>query len=275
MRRFNDEGRLNGNHLLKRLGSMVLRIVVMLYLALVIYAWFFSEKQIFLPHPASYHDNLNIIKLTSANGARITARYLPNPAARFTLLVSHGNAEDLGDDHDWLLELNHAGFNVLAFDYQGYGTSEGKPTEKGSYEDEQAAYNYLRDKLDTPADRIIIFGRSVGSGPAVWLAARKPAAALILQSPFLSAFRVLTQIPILPFDRFPNARDISKVRCPVLVMHGAADEVIPYWHGQKLFKLANEPKTFVGFPGAGHNDVEIVAGVKYFQAIRQFIDQLK
>ena len=250
--------------------GFLLRIAVMLYLGLAIYAYFFSEHQIFLPQPASYQDTPDIIKLTSANGAKISARYLPNPKARFTLLVSHGNAEDLGDGHDWLLELNHAGFSVMAFDYQGYGTSEGKPSEKGAYEDEQAAYNYLRDKLDTPPDRIIIFGRSGGTGPAVHLAAEKPAAALILQSPFLSAFRVLTHIPILPFDRFPNARDIRKVRCPVLIMHGTKDEVIPFWHGKKLFALAHEPKSFAAFPGAGHNDLEDVAGVTYGKTIREF-----
>lgn len=248
--------------------------LAMAYLAFAAMAFFASEGLIFLPHPSSYRDKPDAIKLTSANGRRISAFYLPNPTARFTLLVSHGNAEDLGDDRYWLEDLRRAGFSVFAFDYQGYGTSEGKPTEKGSYEDEEAAYNFLVAKLGTPPERVIIFGRSVGSGPAVHLAARKPAAAMILQSPFLSAFRVLTRIPLLPFDRFPNYREIRKVHCPLLVIHGTGDSVIPFAHGYKLFELANGPKQFAAFSGADHNDLELVAGPKYYEDIRLFAASL-
>src|SRR5260370_14117469 len=152
---------------------------------------------IFLPHPSSYNDSPEILKLRSTNGSLISALYLPNPSARFTLLVSHGNAEDLGDDRYWLEDLRRAGFSVFAYDYQGYGTSQGKPSEKGAYDDEYAAYDYLIANLKIAPDRIIICGRSVRSGPAVHLAARRPAAGLILQSPVASAFRVLTRIAVL------------------------------------------------------------------------------
>jgi fermentation-respiration switch protein FrsA (DUF1100 family) len=265
----------NGLWPLKKVLMGVLLTVAMVYVAFMAMAFFSSEGMIFLPHASSYRDTPEIIKITSANGAKISAMYLQNPQARFTLLVSHGNAEDLGDDRYWLEDLRRAGFSVLAFDYQGYGTSEGKPSEKGAYGDEAAAYDYLVQQLATPPERIIIYGRSVGSGPAVHLAARRPAAGLILQSPFLTAFRVLTQIPLLPFDRFPNARDIRNVHCPLLVIHGEADEVIPFRHGQKLFAIANQPKQFVGFPGAGHNDLELVAGAKCFEAIRSFTASLE
>src|SRR5262245_29915318 len=248
----------------------MLRFLILLYLGLAIYAWFFSDRQIFLPQVSSYADSPEIIKLRSANGNMISALYLPNPAARYTLLLSHGNAEDLGDDREWLEELRHAGFTVLAYDYQGYGTSQGKATEKGTYEDENAAYDYLTGSLKTSPDRIIIFGRSVGTGPAVHLAARRPAAALILQSPFLSAFRVLTRIPLLPFDKFPNYKEIRQVRCPVMIIHGTRDEVIPFWHGQKLFDIAHSPKQFLPVPRAGHNDLDMVAGQKYLAALQSF-----
>jgi fermentation-respiration switch protein FrsA (DUF1100 family) len=123
-------------------------------------------------------------------------------------------------------------------------------------------------------DRIIIFGRSVGSGPAVYLASRKPAAALILQSPFVSAFRVVTHIPLLPFDRFPNYKRIGHVRCPVLVIHGSADNVIPFWHGQKIYDLAHEPKDHLWVQGADHNDLDAVAGESYGQALQKFVVSL-
>jgi fermentation-respiration switch protein FrsA (DUF1100 family) len=248
----------------------LLYLPVILYLSLALYAWFFSDQQIFLPQPASYKDGPEILKLKSTNGNTISALYLPNPSAKFTLLVSHGNAEDLGDDRPWLEELRRAGFNVFAYDYQGYGTSQGKPTERGAYADENAAYDYLTASLKTPPDRVVLLGRSVGSGPAVHIAVRRPVAALILQSPFVSAFRVVTHVPLLPFDKFANYKEIGRVRCPLFIIHGTSDNVIPIWHGQKLFDLAHEPKRFLAVPGADHNDLDMVAGPGYGQALQGF-----
>jgi fermentation-respiration switch protein FrsA (DUF1100 family) len=229
-----------------------------------------SDGVIFQPHPSSYTDTPEILKLTSTNGNKISALYLPNAHAKFTLLVSHGNAEDLDDDRDWLEKLRRAGFSVFAYDYQGYGTSEGKPSEQALYDDENAAYNYLVTNLRTTPDHIIIFGRSVGSGPAVHIAARRQAAGLVLQSAFVSTFRVLTRVPILPFDKFPNSKDIRRVHCPVLVMHSTADAVIDLWHGQKLYDLANEPKQSFWVKGAGHNDLDLVAGAGYIETLQKF-----
>lgn len=253
----------------------MLYIPIVLYLSLAIYALFFSDGVLFQPHPSSYKDTAEILKLTSANGKKISALYLPNPSARFTLLVSHGNAEDLDDDRYWLEELRRGGFSVFVYDYQGYGTSEGKPSEQGLYQDENAAYDYLAANLKTAPDHIIIFGRSVGAGPAVHIAARRPAAGLILQSAFVSAFRVLTRVPILPFDKFPNYRDIRQIHCPVLIMHGTADSVIDFWHGQKLFDLANEPKQSLWVKEAGHNDLDLVAGAAYVKALQKFSASLE
>src|SRR5215472_16123831 len=251
----------------------MLYLVAGLYLAFLILA-FFSDGLIFLPHPSSYKDGPDVLKLTTRTGKKISALYLPNPQAKFTLLVSHGNAEDLGDDRFWLEELQRAGFSVLAYDYEGYGTSEGKPGEQAAYDDENAAYDYLTQTMKITTDRIIIYGRSVGSGPAVHLAARRPAAGLILQSPFVSAFRVLTRVPLLPFDKFPNAKEISNVHCPLLIIHGVNDSVIGLWHGKKLFELANQPKHFVAVEGADHNDLDIVAGATYPKAVQKFAASL-
>jgi fermentation-respiration switch protein FrsA (DUF1100 family) len=243
-------------------------LFVALYFGLFLFAYFLSDSMIFLPHPSSYKDSADILKITTASGKKISAVYLPNPAAKFTLLVSHGNAEDLGDDRYWLDNLRHAGFNVFAYDYEGYGTSEGRATEKSVYEDEAAAYEFLAVDLKTPPDRIIIFGRSVGTGPATYIAARRPSAGLILQSPFVSAFRVLTQIPLLPFDKFPNYKNIRHVHSPVLIMHSHADSVIAFWHGQKMFDLANQPKQAFWATTPDHNEMDLVKG--YDEAIQSF-----
>jgi len=253
---------------IKRVLRVMPVLLLALYLGLFLFAYFLSDSMIFLPHPSSYQDSAEILKITTAGGKKISAVYLPNPAAKFTLLVSHGNAEDLGDDRYWLDNLRHAGFNVFAYDYEGYGTSEGKATEKSVYEDEAAAYEFLAVDLKTPPDRIIIFGRSVGSGPATYIAARRPSAGLILQSPFVSAFRVLTRIPLLPFDKFPNYKNIRHVHSPVLIMHSHADSVIAFWHGQKMFDLANQPKQAFWAVTPDHNEMDLVKG--YDEAIQSF-----
>jgi fermentation-respiration switch protein FrsA (DUF1100 family) len=248
----------------------VLLVVIGIYLIALLVAVFFSERLIFQPQQAGYRDDAAILKLTSSDGAKISATYLPNPDAIFTVLFSHGNAEDIGDDEPLLERIRAAGFGVLAYDYQGYGTSEGKPTERHAYDDEDAAYKFLVQTMHIQPTKIIAFGRSVGSGPAADLASRRPVAGLILESAFTSAFRVMTRVSVLPFDRFDNLQKIKKVHCPVLVIHGRQDSVINVVHGRELFAAANEPKQALWVDGANHNDVAFVGGVRYSDALKAF-----
>lgn len=248
----------------------IMRSLFFIYACLCIYAYFFTDRIIFLPQPSSYEDSNRILKLTTKDGAKISAVYLPNPQAKFTILYSHGNAEDLGDIQFVLEELRSLGFAVFSYDYRGYGTSQGKPTETTTYKDIDAAYNYLTQQLGVNPKKIILYGRSVGGGPSVDLASRKPVGGLILENTFVSTFRVATQITIVPFDKFNNIAKIKKVRSPILIMYGKADRVIPFWHGEKLFATANEPKRVLVSETAGHNDFREVAGKKYDRALQEF-----
>lgn len=248
----------------------IMRSLFFIYACLCIYAYFFTDRIIFLPQPSSYEDSNRILKLTTKDGAKISAVYLPNPQAKFTILYSHGNAEDLGDIQFVLEELRSLGFAVFSYDYRGYGTSQGKPTETTTYKDIDAAYNYLTQKLGVNPEKIILYGRSVGGGPSVDLASRKPVGGLILENTFVSTFRVATQITIVPFDKFNNIAKIKKVRSPILIMYGKADRVIPFWHGEKLFATANEPKRVLVIENGGHNDFREVAGKKYDRALQEF-----
>lgn len=250
------------------------RSLIFIYIAIGLWAYFFSNSLIFQPQPASYSDHSQILKLTSANGVKISAIYLANKSAKYTILYSHGNAEDLGDILPVLQEIQNMGFTVFAYDYQGYGTSAGQPSVAKSYQDIDAAYTYLTDRLGILPDRIIVYGRSVGGGPSVDLAVRQPVAGLILESTFVSAFRALTQVPIYPFDRFANLSKINQVNCPVLVIHGREDRVVRFWHGQALYAAAREPKSFLWVDGAGHNEVMWVAGDRYSQALKDFAQLL-
>lgn len=248
----------------------IMRSLFFIYACLCIYAYFFTDRIIFLPQPSSYEDSNRILKLITKDGAKISAVYLPNPQAKFTILYSHGNAEDLGDIQFVLEELRNLGFAVFSYDYRGYGTSQGKPTETTTYKDIDAAYNYLTQQLGVNPKKIILYGRSVGGGPSVDLASRKPVGGLILENTFVSTFRVATQITIVPFDKFNNIAKIKKVRSPILIMYGKADRVIPFWHGEKLFATANEPKRVLVSETAGHNDFREVAGKKYDRALQEF-----
>lgn len=249
----------------------MLKSLIFIYLFFAIYVYFRADSMIFLPQPSSYQDTKDIIKLKSEDSTKLSATYLLNPKAKYTILYAHGNAEDLGDIKPILEKLRGYGFSVFAYDYRGYGTSEGTPSEQNAYKDIDAAYNYLTQQLKISPDKIIVIGRSVGGGSAVDLAARKPLAGLILESTFTSAFKVKVPFPILPFDKFTNLEKIKKVKSPVLVMHGKADEVIPFSHGEQLFAAAQSPKLSLWVEGAGHNDFDSVAGARYGKILQEFV----
>jgi fermentation-respiration switch protein FrsA (DUF1100 family) len=250
-------------------------IAIGLYLIALITAAFFSDRIIFQPRQAGYRDQPGILKLTSSGGSKISATYLPNPEAIFTVLFSHGNAEDIGDDQPLLERIRASGFAVFAYDYQGYGTSEGRPSERHAYEDEDTAYNFLVQSMHVQPHRIIAFGRSVGGGPACDLASRRPVAGLILESAFTSAFRVMTRVRVLPFDKFDNLHKIRSVRCPVLIIHGTEDSVVNTFHGKELFAAANEPKQALWVRGANHNDVAFIGGTRYSESLKAFATLLQ
>ncbi|MBW3629890.1 MAG: alpha/beta hydrolase [Gemmatimonadetes bacterium] len=252
----------------------LLALLVVLYVGFAATAYFLADRLIFLPPPSSYAaGDLPIRMVPGENGASIATLHLPDPAADFTILYSHGNAEDLGHLYGLLQEVQRAGFAVLAYDYRGYGLSSGGPaTAEGAYRDLHAVYRHAVEDLRITPGRLILLGRSVGSGPATELAAREAVGGLILESAFTSAFRVVTRVQLLPFDRFPNLRHIRNVTSPVLVIHGKRDEVIAAWHGQRLFDAAREPKRLVWIERAGHNDLLIVAGASYWSSLRAFAD---
>ena len=260
--------------MLRGLAASLLRIAVLLYLGLIAFGYFLSNRYIFLPRPSSYKDTPEFLKLTAEDGNKITALYLPNPSAKFTLLLSHGNSEDLGDDRTGMKTCKARASMCSPTTTKATAPAKAGPMRNAPIQDENAAYSYLVTIIKTPPNRIIIFGKSVGSGPAVHIAAREPVAGLIVQSGFTSAFRVMTRIALVPFDKFPNYKDIRNVHCPVLIIHGTVDSVITFRHGKKLYELANEPKSHPWVTGANHNDVEKVAGKTYSATLQAFADSL-
>lgn len=208
--------------------------------------------------------------IEQANGEKLSAVYLPNPAARFTLWYFHGNAETIADAMPRLQALHDFGFAVFAVDYPGYGRSEGWPSEASFYAASRTALEYLEKELKTPPQRLVLYGRSVGSGPAVEVAAHEDVKGLVLESAFTSAFRTMTRWRLLPNDRFENLRKIPNVRCPVLIMQGRDDRVVPFYHGEALLAAVPGRKSHLWVDLAGHNDVLEYAGENYWNALREF-----
>lgn len=217
--------------------------------------------------------------LTTDDGVRLHAWHIPNLEARYTAIDFHGNAGNLGDRVDHYAQWHRTGLAVYAVDYRGYGGSQGAPSERGLYLDARAAWKDVTHDLAIPPDRVIVVGRSLGSGPATQLATEVRPAGLVLESPMTSIPAMARVVyPFLPVSlmtrtRFDNVRKITSVICPLMVIHAADDEIIPPWMGRNLFEAAREPKRWVPLAGR-HNDFDDVSAEEYEAAWRAFLGSL-
>lgn len=213
----------------------------------------------------------------TADGVPLNAWWFPKPDARFATLFLHGNAGNVTHRIDHAHAITRAGSAILVLDYRGYGKSRGHPSERGFYLDAEAGYDTLLQLGLTPK-HIILQGESLGTAVAAELASRRPCAALILESPLVSLSKMAaTVVPIvgpLVARGFEAHKKIGQVCAPLLVVHGDADEIVPFSHGQAVFSAANRPKQFWRVPGAHHNDLLYVAGNEYTTRLRAFYNSL-
>lgn len=231
------------------------------------------DSMMFHPTKPTYSATRKGVVDIGTNGVRIAAIALGPERGKKAILRCHGNAEDMVESIWALGVLAHEGYTVASVDYPGYGLSDGSPDEEGCYRNVHRLYDWLVSERGFAPEDIIVNGFSIGTGPATELAATRPCGGLILEAPFLSAPRVVTRVRILPVDPFPNLKRIGDVKCPVLMIHGTKDSIIPYSQGQALFKLANEPKRFVTVEKCGHNEIPDEMGHdEYLNLIRDFAD---
>ena len=224
------------------------------------------------------------VEIPSSEGVTLVAWVIRAPARETAgrwLLICHGNAGNLSDAGrpEHYAGLRALGLNLLAFDYRGYGESGGAPSEAGLYRDAEAAYGYLRDTLEVPPARIILFGHSLGSAVAVELATRVPAAGLVLDGALISVIARAQEVyPYVPVrwvarSRFASIEKIGRVGIPKLFLHARQDDVVPIAHGRRLYDAAPFPKTFVALAG-GHGDAFEADSAVYFGAIARFLETL-
>ena len=213
------------------------------------------------------------ILLDTADGERVVAWHVPPRNERPVVLYLHGNGGALSHRAGRFRALTDDGTGLVAVDYRGYGGSTGYPTEAGLAIDAETAYAFAAARY--PAERIAIWGESLGTGVAVALAAQKPVGHLILQSPFTSAADVgahtywFVPVRLLMKDQFRSDLRIGEVTAPVLVLHGDRDNIVPMASAERLYGLINAPKRFVRFAGVGHNDL----GAQAVEAAKQFLGE--
>jgi uncharacterized protein len=268
----------------------ILAFTVLAYIVVLVLLRFNESRLLYAPGagrslldpPPELHLDVRRVELVTADSLRLVSWAMPvSGGSGYWLLICHGNAgniSDVGRPYHYA-GLRELGLSLFAFDYRGYGESEGLPSESGLYRDADAAYRYLRDTLQVPAARLVIFGHSLGSAVAVELASRVPAAGLVLDGA-LSSVRERAQelFPYAPVrwiaaSRFLSIDLVGALALPKLFLHARDDEVIPLRHGRRLFEAAAAPKRFVELRG-GHGDAFEVDSAAYFGAIGEFIAEL-
>ena len=240
----------------------------------MLFACTMANRMIFLPPEPSYgQEDQGVVSF--GEGDEFSGFYFPAESADApTLLWAHGNGEDAGSSQWIAARMQAKGIGMMVYDYPGYGYSEGKPNEKGVYRSADAAFDFLTKKQGRSPKSVVIVGQSVGSGPSVYLAEKGEAAGVILISPFKSAFRVVTRVKLMPWDVFDNWKRIKSMDLPLLVVHGDADEVVPYSHGEALFNRYEGEKEFIRLEGVGHNDLWPRANGEVIPAIVEFAEKV-
>ena len=241
------------------------------------YFIFFPERVIF-QLPSDRGLDFEDVFFQAADGVKLHGWFVPG-RTETTLVWFHGNAGNIGHRVDNIAELHkRLGLNVFIFDYRGYGKSEGRASEKGTYLDAEAALKYLMSRADLAGHKLVLFGRSMGCAVAAEAATRNDAYALILESGFTSVgamarrhYPFLPGIGALVRTRYDTLAKLKQVGVPVMVLHGDRDDIVPLEMGRELFEAAKPPKRFYLIPGAGHNDTYVVGGTAYYDALASFL----
>ena len=269
---------------------VILAIATLGYFGLCLWLYLRQSSLVYYPKrdieatPADYKLQYDEVTIRIKNGNTLTGWYIVADSANETsgtILFAHGNGGNISHRLDLIAHWRSLAFNVFCFDYQGYGKSEGQPSEDATYADIRACWEYLTTQCHTPPERIIVLGRSLGAAVASHLVAElteagKPTpAGLIMEAPFTSipdmGARLYPFLPVRLLSRivYDNRQHVAGIHIPTLIMHGSDDELVPQSMGQEVFAVANEPKRFVSLAG-GHEDTYIVDKVEYDSALMTF-----
>jgi fermentation-respiration switch protein FrsA (DUF1100 family) len=271
--------------------TFILALVAVVGFAVLMLMWFGQRRLIYFPdtRPPSSEGAPSLeraglagaeaVTLATADGLRLGAWFAARsgPSPRPTVIVFNGNAGHRGYRVPLAAALQRHGLNVLLMDYRGYGGNPGEPTEEGLAADARAARAFVRTRSDVDQTRVVYFGESLGAAVALRLAVEDPPSALVVRSPFASMALIgQHHYPMLPVrlllrDRFPSIDRAPQLRCPVLVIAGTRDTIIPNDHSRLLYDAIVAPKRFVEID-ADHNDAALLDGEEMIQAIVAFLN---
>ena len=265
-------------------------LILLVFFSAGLFAWarWQERSNLFFPTadihrtPADHGLEYEDVRFGSG-GNSLHGWYIPGEGEKVVLWL-HGNAGNVADRADMAAAMHRTlGVSSFLFDYRGYGLSDGRPTEKGLYEDAAAALKWLTGVRGVEPSSIILYGHSLGSAVAVDLALADGQGSyrVVLESPFTSARDMARMVYNgLPVDLLMSIKldivgRIGKLAMPVLVIHGEADGIIPFEMGRKVYEAATEPKRFLSIPGADHSDCYIVGGEEYWGAWRELLEKVQ
>jgi hypothetical protein len=267
------------------MGSMFMLFVgalLVTYLALATVLYLLQPKFLYRPMrevfstPAELKLDFEEVIFKSADGLNLSGWYIPVDSPKFTVFFCHGNGGNIAHRLDSINIFHNLGLSCFIFDYSGYGDSQGKPSEEGTYLDAMAAYKWLTEEKKIPAKNIIIFGRSLGGSIAAHLAGRVEVRALVVEITFTSYVDIAKEyypyMPVKWFARFSyrTIDYVKTVNCPVMFIYSRNDEIVPYKFGLELYEAANDPKEFIEIFG-GHNDCFLASGEIYTEVWEKWL----
>ncbi|MBA7612015.1 hypothetical protein ES703_19249 [subsurface metagenome] len=266
------------------LGIWIVIIITGAYIIFIGFLFIFQSHYIYYPErilsadPGDIGLNFESVSFETTDRVKLSGWFVPSESARGVILFCHGNAGNISHRLESIQIFHQLRLDVFIFDYRGFGQSEGKPTEQGTYKDAEAAWQYLIKECQVNPNEVIIFGRSLGGAVAAWLAQSHTPGALILESTFTSlpdiAGTLYPYVPVRLLLRFHynTAEYLGKVNCPVLIVHSRNDEIMPFNHGRRLFEMAKKPKKFLEITGT-HNEGFITSGKLYEESLHAFISE--
>jgi uncharacterized protein len=270
-------------------SSHLLNVILVLaggVLVALLVLWLFQRRLVYFPLPEavptveSTLPGADDVRLVTDDGLQLGGWYLATLPSRAMVIVFNGNAGDRSFRTPLAMELARADLAVLLFDYRGYGRNPGSPSEQGLAADARAARAYVVARPDVDAARVVYFGESLGAAVAVSLALEHSPAALVLRSPFSSLDAMAhVHYPFLPTgfllrDRFDSIGRIGELTCPVLVVAGSRDQVVPFEQSRRLYEAVRGPKRFVLISDADHNDFALLAGRQLLDEVGRFLNEV-
>jgi hypothetical protein len=244
----------------------------------------FQKSQVFSPQrypngvwqPAEFGVPAEDVFFETDDGVKLHAWWVPRKKARGTVLYCHGNSGNITNRIDAFAQFGRLHMNVFAFDYRGYGRSEGEPSEDGLFRDVRAAYDEVTGPLSQHPESVVLFGHSLGGAVAIDAALHRDVAGVVIQSSFTQirdmARTVMPWGPLglIARNEFRSIAKVGLIEVPKLFIHGADDPTVPLEMGRRLFEAAAEPKEWHEIARAGHNDVYRQGGLRYFWRLQRF-----